>query len=83
MHFVSAESASRQAGITQTQLKELDDAGVVSGVEKNGCTFYSTCEVYRLKSIRFLMKTRGLTLDQARLQVDAPKHGTAAVATIS
>ena len=77
MHFVSAESASRQAGITQTQLKELADAGIISGVEKNGCTFYSPRDVYRMKAIRFLMRTRGLTLDQARLEVDTSTAETA------
>lgn len=76
MQFVSAESASRKAGLTIAELEELDRAGVISGVEKNGFTFYSMREVYRLKAIRFFMNTHGLTLEQARLQVDSSNSKT-------
>lgn len=70
MQFVSEENAIRQAGITRVELQELGEAGVICAVKKGSCTFYSKREIYRVKAIKFLMKTRGLTLEEARLQVD-------------
>ena len=65
MSFVLAEHASRQAGISETELRRLDDTGIVSGVEKNGLVFYSSREIYRLKAILFLARSRDISIDQA------------------
>ena len=73
MQFISEDNASRQVGLTHAELKELDQNGMISGVEKNGHKFYSTREIYRIRAIQFLMKTKSLTVDQARQEVDGPK----------
>lgn len=72
MHYISEENASRQIGIPPRELQEFVTRKVVVGVIKNGHRFYSSREIYRLKAIRFLVKTQGYELDRAIEEADKP-----------
>lgn len=58
--------------ITEEQLGDFEARGIVLGVTKAGRTFYSSRDLYRLRGILFFMRTRGLSVEQARKYVAEP-----------
>lgn len=62
--------------ISSAELSDFEEKGIVHGISKAGRVFYSSRDLYRLKGILLFM-SRGLTLDEAKCQVDHPRNEVA------
>ena len=69
--YFPAEHLLHKLHISDTQLRDFEEKGIVHGVSKAGRVFYSSQDVYRLKGILLLLG-RGLALDEATWRVDHP-----------
>jgi len=70
--YVPAEHLMGKLQISEEQLRDFETRGIVLGISKAGRTFYSSRELYRLRGILFFMRTRGLSVEQAREYVSEP-----------
>jgi len=70
--YFAAEHLMSKLQISEAQLRDLEARGIVLGITKGGRTFYSSRDLYRLKGILFFMRTRGLSVEQAREYVAEP-----------
>ena len=69
--YFPAEQLLNKLQISDTQLQDFEEKGVVHGISKAGRVFYSSRDMYRLRGILLFM-ARGLPLDEARRRVDRP-----------
>ena len=69
--YFPAEHFVDKLEISQEQLSDFEQRGVVKGIARMGRVFYSSRDLYRLKGILLFMG-RGLTLEDAQKRVDHP-----------
>ncbi len=74
--YFPAEHLINKLKISESQLREFEEKGIVQGISKAGRVFYSSRDVYRLRGILSLMR-RGLPLDEAKYHVDHPTQEVA------
>jgi DNA-binding transcriptional MerR regulator len=55
--------------LAQAELGQFEAQGIIRAVRKNGRTYYSARDFYRLKGVLHFMRTKGLSLDQAQDEV--------------
>ncbi|MEW5977096.1 MAG: hypothetical protein AB1898_14945 [Acidobacteriota bacterium] len=68
--YILEDHFLRRLKISPLELKGFEQKGVIRGVEKNGLTFYSSREFYRLKGVLHYMRSQGLSLEEARAKVE-------------
>lgn len=69
--YFPAEHLLVKLRISDQELSNLEQKGIVKGIPRAGRVFYSSRDLYRLKGILLFM-TRGLTLEEAQGRVDRP-----------
>jgi DNA-binding transcriptional MerR regulator len=67
--FLLAEQLANKLDVAQAELSGFEARGVIRAVKKNGRTYYSSRDFYRLKGILHFMRTKGLSLDEAQEQM--------------
>jgi len=71
MHYVSIDSFCERTGLNVTDVSKYEEQGVISSVHKGAHRFFSLRELYRMKGILFLMRTSGLTINEAIVRMDS------------
>jgi DNA-binding transcriptional MerR regulator len=64
--FLLAEQLTAKLNLTDSDLPQFEAQGIIKPVTKNGHTYYSSRDFYRLKGVLFFMRDKGLTLDEAQ-----------------
>jgi DNA-binding transcriptional MerR regulator len=67
--FLLAEHLTQKLDIAQAELLDFEAQGVIRPVKKNGRTYYSSRDFYRLKGVLHFMRTMGLSVDEAQDRV--------------
>jgi len=67
--FLLAEQLAEKLDITQAELLDFEAQELIQPVKKNGRTYYSSRDFYRLKGVLHFMRTMGLSLDEAQDRV--------------
>jgi DNA-binding transcriptional MerR regulator len=67
--FLLAEQLTAKLNLTGSDLSQFESQGILKPVTKNGHTYYSSRDFYRLKGVLFFMRDKGLTLDEAQDRV--------------
>jgi len=67
--FLLAEHLAQKLEIEQNELFRFESEGVIRAVKKNGRTYYSSRDFYRLKGVLHFMRTKGLSVEEAQDQV--------------
>jgi DNA-binding transcriptional MerR regulator len=76
--FVLAEHLATKLDIQFAELPQFEQRGIIKAVKKNGHTYYSSRDVYRLKGVLHFMRTDGLSVDDAFDRVTNWNHLTQA-----
>lgn len=76
--FVLAEHLATKLDIQSAELPQFEQRGIIKPVKKNGHTYYSSRDVYRLKGVLHFMRTDGLSVDDAFDRVTNWNHLTQA-----
>jgi DNA-binding transcriptional MerR regulator len=63
--FILAEHLAAKLSLQQSDLPQYEQEGIIKPVSKNGNTYYSARDFYRLKGVLHLMREKGLTADEA------------------
>jgi DNA-binding transcriptional MerR regulator len=79
-YFLDEHLASK-LGLSLEEVARFESRGVIERVSKNGRTYYSSQDFYRLKGVLFFVRHRGLSVGEARAKLAAP--GASACATNS
>jgi len=74
--YFPAEHLLNKLKISDTELEEFEEKGIVQRISKAGRVFYSSRDMYRLRGILSLLR-RGLPLDEAKWHVDHPSKEVA------
>jgi DNA-binding transcriptional MerR regulator len=74
--YFPAEHLLNKLKISDTELREFEEKGIVQGISRAGRVFYSSRDMYRLRGILSLL-SRGLPLDEAKYHVDHPTQEVA------
>jgi DNA-binding transcriptional MerR regulator len=64
--FLLAEQLTAKLNLMQSELPQFEAQGIIKPVSKNGHTYYSSRDFYRLKGVLFFMRDKGLSLDEAQ-----------------
>lgn len=67
--FLLAEQLTAKLNLIETDLPQFESQGIIKPVTKNGRTYYSSRDFYRLKGVLFFMRDKGLSIDEAQDQV--------------
>jgi DNA-binding transcriptional MerR regulator len=67
--FLLAEQLALKLEIAQAELGPFEAQGIIRAVKKNGRTYYSSSDFYRLKGVLHFMRTKGLSIDEAQDEV--------------
>ena len=67
--FLLAEQLAVKLELAQAELGKFENQGIIRAVKKNGRTYYSSRDFYRLKGVLHFMRTKGLSLDEAQDEV--------------
>jgi DNA-binding transcriptional MerR regulator len=78
--YFLAEHFAAKMGVSREDLSSFEAKGVIRVVVKNGRTYYSSRDFYRLKGVLHLMRDKGLTLEGARARVEATARPLSAIA---
>lgn len=70
--YLRPEQLAARFGLSEEELQRFDSEGVIRAISKNGYKYYSVRECHRLRAILRLMRDKGLSLAQARAQVEGP-----------
>ena len=68
--YLRPEQLSVRFGLSEEEVQQFDKAGVIRAVAKNGYKYYSVRECHRLRAILNLMRKQGLSLADARTQIE-------------
>jgi len=63
------EHLAMKLGISLEELLQFEARGVIKGIPKNGRTYYSSQDAYRLRGVLHLMRKKGLEMEEARARV--------------
>ena len=67
--YILEEHLSDKLGLSEKDLLYFESRGVIRGELKNGNTYYSSRDFYRLKGVLHYMRNKGLSLEEAQAQV--------------
>lgn len=67
--FLLAEQLAVKLKLVQAELGPFEAQGIIRAVKKNGRTYYSSRDFYRLKGVLHFMRTKGLSMDEAQDEV--------------
>lgn len=67
--FLLAEMLANKLNLQPADLTEFEAEGIIKAVNKNGRTYYSSRDFYRLKGVLHFMRDQGLSLDEAHDRV--------------
>ena len=67
--FMLAEHLAAKLNINEGELPDFEQQGIIKSVSKNGRTYYSSRDFYRLKGVLFFMRDKGLSLEEAQDRV--------------
>lgn len=67
--FLLAEQLTAKLDLTQSDLSEFESQGIIKPVNKNGRTYYSSRDFYRLKGVLHFMRANGLSIEEAQDRV--------------
>jgi len=67
--FMLAEQLALKLELAQAELGPFEAQGIIRAVKKNGRTYYSSRDFYRLKGVLHFMRTKGLSMDEAQDEV--------------
>jgi len=79
--YLRPEQLAVRFGLSEEEVQRFDNEGVIRAITKNGYRYYSVRECHRLRAILNLMRDQGLSLADARAQVEARVKRTAAART--
>ena len=68
--YFAARHLQSKLQISADELRNFERKGIISSVTKNGTTFYSGRDVYRLKGILHFVRDKGLSVEQAVERID-------------
>jgi len=68
--YFLAEHLAAKMGLSNEGLASFEAKGVIRAVVKNGRTYYSSRDFYRLKGVLHFMRDKGLSLEAARARVE-------------
>jgi DNA-binding transcriptional MerR regulator len=63
--FMLAENLAAKLNIEPSELPRFESEGIIKPVTKNGNTYYSARDFYRLKGVLHLISAKGLSTDEA------------------
>lgn len=67
--FLLAELFASKLEMNAADLPRFEAQGVIKPVVKNGRTYYSSRDFYRLKGVLHFMRTNGLSVEEAQDRV--------------
>ena len=67
--FILAEQVASKLDLMQDNLPEYELQGIIKPVKKNGRTYYSSRDFFRLKGVLHFMRTNGLSIEEAQDRV--------------
>lgn len=67
--YLLAEHLMARLGLSPQQLEQAQQAGFAQPVEKNGHTFYSATQAYKLRAACNLMEKKGYTWERALVEM--------------
>ena len=67
--FLLAELLADKLNLQTSELGPFEAQGILKPVSKNGRTYYSSRDFYRLKGVLHFMREKGLSLDEAHDRV--------------
>lgn len=67
--FLLAEQLAQKLDLAQADLGKYEAQGIIRAVSKNGRTYYSSRDFYRLKGVLHFMRNKGLSMDEAQDRV--------------
>lgn len=67
--YFLADSLATKLGLGWKELQEYEARGVIHSVIKEGRTYYSSQDFYRLKGILHFTRNKGLSLEEAQARV--------------
>jgi len=76
--FFLAEHLAAKLGLSQKELSDFEARGVIRRVAKNGHTYYSSQDFYRLKGVLHFMRNKGLSVEAARAWVEGAARAVSA-----
>jgi DNA-binding transcriptional MerR regulator len=63
--FILAEHLAAKLNLEESELPRFEQEGIIKSVSKNGNTYYSARDFYRLKGVLHLVSEQGLSTDEA------------------
>jgi DNA-binding transcriptional MerR regulator len=63
--YLLAQLLAAKLDIEETELPKFEQQGIIKPVQKNGRTYYSSRDFYRLKGVLHFMRTGGLSMREA------------------
>jgi DNA-binding transcriptional MerR regulator len=63
--FMLAQHFAAKLNLEETALPDFVQQGIIKPVKKNGHTYFSARDLYRLKGVLHLMREGGLSADEA------------------
>ncbi len=67
--FLLAEQLAAKLDLNAADLPRFESQGILKPVNKNGRTYYSSRDFYRLKGVLHFMRTKGLSVEEAQDRV--------------
>ena len=67
--YFLAEHLAAKLGLPLEQLADFEAQGVIRRTVKNGRTYYSSQDFYRLKGVLYFVRDKGLSVREARSRV--------------
>jgi len=68
--YLRPEQLAVRFGLSEEEVQRFDKEGLIRAVAKNGYKYYSVRECHRLRAILNLVRDQGLSLADARAQVE-------------
>ena len=78
--YFLAEHLAARLGLSKEALASFEAKRAIRGVVKNGRTYYSSRDFYRLKGVLHFMRDKGLSLGAARARVEGAARPVSATA---
>lgn len=63
--FILAAHLAAKLELNETDLPQYEQQGIIKPVNKNGNTYYSARDFYRLKGVLHFVREKGLSADEA------------------
>jgi len=67
--FLLAEQLAGKLDLSTADLPQFEAQGILKPVSKNGRTYYSSRDFYRLKGVLHFMRANGLSIEEAQDRV--------------